>query len=373
MKAFAVFPQARNYRVITDHPEPRIESAAQIKLRMLEVGICGTDKEIASFLYGDPPAGSDYLVLGHESLGEVVETGSEVSDIAKGDLVVFSVRRPCPHPYCVACRAGRQDFCYTGDFTERGIKGHHGYIAEYVVDDVRYANKVPADLRDIAVLVEPLTIAEKGVIQLWGVQQRLPWACPVDLGESGPPGWCHKALVLGAGPVGLLGAMKMVLEGFETYIYSRISGVQERVDIANAIGAKFIDSDKVGVDEMSKMIGNIDVVYEAVGATKLAFHVLEHLGTNAVFIFTGVPGHRESMSIETGTLLKAMVLKNQILYGTVNAGPQAFHNAIEDLAEFRSRWPDAIRSVITHRIPMESAGEAVSGDLEGIKNVISIS
>lgn len=146
--------------------EPKITKPNDVLVRMLEVGVCGTDKEICHFDYGTPPAGSDFLVLGHESLGEVVATSSAVRDLKKGDLVVTMVRRPCEHPECFACRNGRQDFCYTGDFKERGIKELHGFLTELVVDDERYFFKVPPELRDIAVLAEPLTIAEKALTQV---------------------------------------------------------------------------------------------------------------------------------------------------------------------------------------------------------------
>jgi len=210
MKAVAVFPSSKQVKII-DHPEPSISSATDVKLRMIDVGVCGTDKEIVSFQYGTPPQGSEYLVIGHESLGEVVQTGPGVKTLKKGDLVVMMVRRPCDHPQCVACRVGRQDFCYTGDFTERGIKGRHGFMTEYVVDDEKYMNLVPGNLRDVAVLVEPLTIAQKAIEQLWQVQARLPWACPAEAGK--PAQFCHNAVVLGAGPVGLLGAMALGCRG----------------------------------------------------------------------------------------------------------------------------------------------------------------
>jgi glucose 1-dehydrogenase len=129
MRAVAVFPKAREVQLI-DVEEPQIAQPTEVKLRMLEVGICGTDKEICAFQYGTPPDGSDYLILGHESLGEVVEVEPEVHDIMVGNLVVTMVRRACPHAQCRACRAGRPDFCITGDFTERGIKGRHGFLAE---------------------------------------------------------------------------------------------------------------------------------------------------------------------------------------------------------------------------------------------------
>ena len=196
MHAVAVFPSQRDVRVI-DHPEPKMTSATQAKMRVLDVGVCGTDREIVAFQYGTPPEGFDYLVIGHESFSEVVEAGPKVAKVKAGDLVVMTVRRPCPHPSCMACREGRQDFCYTGDFTERGIKENHGYMTEFVVEEERYLNPVPRQLRDVGVLVEPLTIAEKSLEQLWTVQ-------------AGCRGTGHcRAVVLGAGPVGILGAMAL--------------------------------------------------------------------------------------------------------------------------------------------------------------------
>jgi threonine dehydrogenase-like Zn-dependent dehydrogenase len=177
MKAIAVTPGKKSVGII-DQPEPRISTPTDVKLRMLEAGVCGTDKEICAFEYGTPPNGSDQLVIGHESLGEVVEVGPKVTRVKIGDLVVPMVRRPCHHDNCMACRSGRQDFCFTGDFKERGIKEMHGFMAQYVVDDQIYMNPVPKDLRDAAVLVEPLTIAEKALIQVWDVQQRPPGAVP---------------------------------------------------------------------------------------------------------------------------------------------------------------------------------------------------
>ncbi|MGH9943939.1 MAG: alcohol dehydrogenase catalytic domain-containing protein, partial [Pyrinomonadaceae bacterium] len=166
MKAVAVFPASREIKLV-EHEEPRLASPTEVKLRVLEVGVCGTDKEISTFEYGTPPADSPYLVIGHESLSEVVETGPAVSRLKPGDLVVASVRRPCPHAHCVACRTGRQDFCFTGDFSERGIKERHGYMTEFFADDEQYLNVVPGPLREVGVLVEPLTIAEKALAQVW--------------------------------------------------------------------------------------------------------------------------------------------------------------------------------------------------------------
>ena len=159
MKAIAVTPVAKQIGII-DQPEPKLVSPTDVKLRMIEAGVCGTDREICAFEYGTPPIGSERLVIGHESLGEVVEVGAKVTRVKVGDLVVPMVRRPCQHDDCMACRSNRQDFCFSGDFTERGIKQQHGFMAQFVVDDEKYMNPVPGNLRDVAVLVEPLTIAE---------------------------------------------------------------------------------------------------------------------------------------------------------------------------------------------------------------------
>ena len=169
MKAVAVVPGTREVRLV-EQEAPRVATPTHVKLRMLDVGVCGTDREICAFQYGTPPAGSEHLVIGHESLGQVVEVGPAVTRLKQGDLVVTMVRRPCPHPECRACTRGRQDFCFTGDFSERGIKNLHGFMTETVVDEERYMHLVPAALREVAVLVEPLTIAEKAITGRYPVE-----------------------------------------------------------------------------------------------------------------------------------------------------------------------------------------------------------
>jgi len=369
MKAVAVFPGKHEVKVI-DHPEPQLASPTQAKIKMLDVGVCGTDREIISFEYGTPPDGFDYLILGHESLGQVVEAGPATSKVKPGDLVVLTVRRPCPHPECVACRAGRQDFCYTGDFTERGIKQQHGYMTEFVIEEERYLNTVPRELRDVGVLVEPLTIAEKSLEQLWLIQQRLPWACPVEPGKLREH--CHRAVVLGAGPVGLLGAMALRIAGFDVTVYSRSRTQDENNAIVSAIGARYIAAETHTVEDLAKTAGPIDVVYEAVGASGVAFDVIQYLGPNGVFIFTGVPGRKGPIEVDTDYIMKDVVLKNQVILGSVNAPPHSFQAAIRDLGTFVQKWPDAVRSLITARFPIEQALQPLSNDAGGIKNVVVI-
>ncbi|MGE0482099.1 MAG: glucose 1-dehydrogenase [Phycisphaerae bacterium] len=367
MKAVAVLPAQRKLTLI-DHEAPHIDAPSDVKVRILDVGVCGTDKEICAFEYGTPPPGSQALVIGHEALGEVVEVGGAVQRVKPGDLVVPMVRRPCPHAECVACREERQDFCYTGDFTERGIKQAHGFMTEFVVDDERYMNPLPRTLRDVGVLVEPLTIAQKALMQVWDVQNRLPWACPVEPGKAG--GHCHNALVLGAGPVGLLGALSLASADFRTFVYSREPAPNPRSRIVEQFGGTYVSSEQTSVDELAQRIGNIDVVFEAVGASSLAFDVMRVLGVNGVFVFTGVPGRKAPIHVDTDLLMRNLVLKNQVVFGTVNAGRNAFDAAVRELTRFTQRWPEAVNALITGRHAVEDHRELLLGKPQGIKNVI---
>jgi glucose 1-dehydrogenase len=369
MKAVAVFPGTRETKIIEREP-PRLSEPDQVALRILDIGICGTDKEICSFAYGTPPPGDDYLIIGHESLAEVAEVGPAVSRLRVGDLVVPSVRRPCPHPECRACRSGHQDYCYTGDFSERGIKEAHGYMAEYVVDYERYMNPVPPGLRDIAVLAEPLTIAEKAIAQVsWMMRQRPPWNDPGTPGEERGKGL--SALVLGIGPVGLLGAMTLVTAGFTTYVYSREQPPSPRIDLVAAIGATYVSSQTETFAGLAAQIGNIDLIYEAVGQSHFALEALRVLGTNGIFVLTGVPGLQAFIEADPARLMRDMVLKNQVLLGTVNAGPEAFASALRNLGAFRRRWPAAVQTLIAGRYPPEQASELILGRPAGIKSVIT--
>ncbi len=374
MKAVSVFPQRCEVR-LTDEAEPRLENKTDVKLRMLEVGICGTDKEIAACQYGTPPNGRSSLVIGHESLGEVLEVGKGVTGLKPGDLVVPMVRRPCRREECQACRSERQDYCYTGEFVERGIKEMGGFMTEYVVDDERYMVKVPRALRDVAVLVEPLTIAEKALSQVAVVQQRLPWACPpssIHEGRGIERHTCHKAVVIGAGPVGLLGAMALRHAGFAVTMYSKTPAPNDRAELMEKIGGRYVSSETTGVHELAEIVGGIDLVYEAVGASQIAFDVLAVLGTNGIFVFTGVPARKGPIQIDSDLLMRNIVLKNQVVVGSVNAGREDFENAIQDLAGFKERWPAAVRTLISGRFPMSEVESLLKGRRDGIKNVLAI-
>lgn len=369
MKAVAVVPEAREVRVV-DHPAPEITADTEVRLRILEVGVCGTDKEICAFEYGLPPAGSPHLVIGHEALGEVVEVGRGVAALRPGDLVVPMVRRPCALPDCLPCRGGRQDFCATGAFTERGINQAHGFMTEMIVEDERYLVPVPRKLRDVGALVEPLTIAEKSLIQLRAVQSRLPWSCPHHVSEG--MGHCHRAVVLGAGPVGLLGAMALVAAGFETTVYSREPESSPRADLVRAFGARYVSAEVVDAETLARGAGRVDVVYEAVGVPGLVYDLMRFLAPNAVFIVTGVPALRPAAPVEASRIMRNMVLGNQVVLGSVNSGRDGFEAAIRDLETFMERWPDAVRALISGRHEVESYRDLLLGRPDGIKNLIRV-
>ncbi|HXE10812.1 MAG TPA: glucose 1-dehydrogenase [Bryobacteraceae bacterium] len=362
MKAVAVFPRHKKIELI-DHPQPDALSDRQVKIRILDIGVCGTDREIAMYEYGVPPEGYDYLILGHESLGQVAEIGRAVTNVKVGDLVVPNVRRPCA-AHCPACAAGRQDFCYTGRYIERGILGAHGFLTEYIVEAASNLNLVPAGLRDVAVLAEPLTVTEKAFDQIAAIQTRLPWLQKANIRQP-------RALVLGAGPVGLLAAMKFLSEGYRVWIYSRGSE-KDKPPIAAAIGAHFVDAEQAPPADLPHVLpGEIDIVYEAMGAADVAFAILAELGRNGIFVFTGIPRRSHPVAIDTSALLYNLVLKNQVILGTVNAAPVHFQTAIADLTRFESKFPGVLKKLISNRYPIEQFAEPLSHNA-GIKNVIAV-
>jgi len=367
MRALALAKRTRSVRIIDLDP-PALTTPSMVRVRMLEVGVCGTDAELCAFEYGDPPAGVDYLIVGHEALGVVEEAGRDVEHLRKGDLVVPAVRRRSQSEDCAACMSANQDFCVTGEFTERGIKGAHGFLAEEIVEEERYLHIVPGELREVGVLTEPLTIAEKGLRQYAAIQRRLPWMANAD-DEAFMHG--RRAVVLGAGPVGLLGAMLFLERGFDTWVFSRGDAGTPNARLAESIGATYVSSAETDFAQLTERIGRIDLVYEATGAPRLAFDVMRHLVANAVCILTGVPGDMDALRIEGDEIMKRIVLQNQVVVGTVNANRRDFGQAIRDLGRFDSARPAELRGIITHRGSMEQFCEQATRK-HGIKSVISL-
>jgi threonine dehydrogenase-like Zn-dependent dehydrogenase len=360
MQALAVFPSKKRVDLL-DVPEPKVQRATDVLLRVREVGLCGTDREIASFEYGDPPSGADHLVLGHEALAEVVEIGREVRSLEPGDLVVALVRRPCPHAECRPCRAGRSDFCLTGDYTERGIKGADGFLTNYVVEDEAYLVKVPGVLADVAVLVEPLTVVAKAADQTHAIFNRLPY-------ELGP----QRGLVLGAGPIGLLGAMVLVADGFETLVYSRDSEESQQAELVRSLGADYEPSTSTPIESLAEGWGEFDVVLEAVGFAPLMMAATQMLKPNGVLALTGVPPDAAAAELNVGRFLRNLVLRNEVVFGTVNAGRRDHLSAIQHLEQFMVLFPESLRQLITHRAPLDEVPHLLTKK-RGIKEVVQMS
>ena len=360
MQALAVFPSQKKVDLL-DIPEPTLQGATDVLLRVHEVGLCGTDREISSFEYGSPPPGSDHLILGHESLAGVVEVGREVRSLKPGDLVVVMVRRPCPHARCRACRAGRPDFCVTGDYTERGIKGADGFLTDYVVDDEAYLVKVPRALAEVAVLVEPLTVVTKAADQAGAIFDRLHY-------DPGP----QRGLVLGAGPIGLLGAMVLVADGFETVVYSRDSEESKQAELVRSLGAQYVSSTAHPIASLAESWGTFDVVLEAVGFAPLMIAATQMLKPNGILALTGVPHEAATAELKVGRALRNLVLRNEVVFGTVNAGRRDHVSAIRHLEQFMALFPESVRQLITHRAPLGEVPQMLT-QKRGIKNVVEMS
>lgn len=359
MRAMAVFPEQRDLRII-DVPAPELRNEHDVLIRVREVGVCGTDREISHYHYGSPPAGTQRIVLGHEALGEVVAAGPAVRRVALGDLVVVTVRRPCSDPECLACRAGRQDFCMTGHFRERGIKGADGFMTEVVVEDERYLVRIPKALSDVAVLVEPLTIAAKAAVDLDTILRRYPWE-PTRL----------RALVLGAGPIGLLAAMMLRSRDVETFAYSLEPAHSDRADLVRSLGAAYVSARDVPIGDIASRVGAPDVIFEAVGVAKVAFDAIQALAPNGVFIMSGVPAPGRPVEIDLDGIMRNVVLKNHVLLGTVNASRSDFEESVGYLERFMVLFPDSVRRLITRRAKLDDAPALLQSG-GGIKQVIQL-
>lgn len=360
MQALAVFPAKKRLQLV-DLPQPKLQGATDVLLRVREVGLCGTDREISSFEYGSPPQGSDHLILGHEVLADVIEVGREVHSLKPGDLVVAMVRRPCPHPECRPCRAGRPDFCITGDYTERGIKGADGFLTDYVIEDEVYLVKVPRVLVDVAVLVEPLTVVAKAANQARAIFNRLPY-------EPGP----QRGLVLGAGPIGLLAAMVLVAEGFETLVYSRDPEDSKQAELVRSLGARYASSTANPLESLAKGSGQFDMVLEAVGFAPLMLSATQMLKPNGVLALTGVPPEAATAERNIGRPLRNLVLRNELVFGVVNAGRRNYLSAIQHLEQFMLLFPESVRKLITDRVPLDEVPQMLK-QRRGIKDVVEMS
>jgi threonine dehydrogenase-like Zn-dependent dehydrogenase len=277
------------------------------------------------------------LIIGHESLGRVLESPTGL--LNQRELVVATVRRPDPEP-CINCAAGEFDMCLNSRYTERGIKGAHGFLVERFVENPEYLVPVPASLESVGVLLEPLSIVEKAVEQIYRIQSRSVWSP-------------KRALITGAGSIGTLATLLLRLDDLEVFVYNRGSGGKGRT-IAEAAGAQFISADTRQLDHnLEKDVGPIDIVIEATGHSPLAFAAMHVVGPNGVICLTGIsPGSRD-LTIDASHLNLEVVLGNKLLFGTVNASRRHFERGIEHMQAIQERWPRLLETMITRRVPLD--------------------
>jgi threonine dehydrogenase-like Zn-dependent dehydrogenase len=364
MRAIALDKASSRPVLKGDVPEPELNSPDQLVIQVLEVGICGTDRSIVRGESGDAPPGADYLILGHEMIGQVIAAGaSAASDYSAGDLVVCTVRRPCGLPECPTCAHGESDMCYTGKFTERGIFSAHGYMTSRIVESTEFTVKVPPELRQFGVLIEPTTVVEKAILEAVLVQHRLDWVRELNNEAAIARDWrfVRRALVAGAGPIGTMAAFLLRLHDVETHVTDVVPSDGYKASLVSSIGAHYWNSLETPPAEIAKRVGNIDLIVEATGIAPVAWELLGALGINGVLVFTGVPGDRGGeFQMQGSHLMRQQVLWNQIVMGSVNANRSYFIHAVKDLSDIAVRWPDALARVITGHHPIEDFESALT-------------
>ena len=337
MRAMTVIPGRPDSAELTDLPEPEPKDG-ELLVEPLYLGVCGTDREILDGLHGEPPPGHERLVLGHELLGRVRDTG---------ELVAGIVRRPDPVP-CACCANGEWDMCRNGRYTERGIKALDGYGAELVTIEEDFAVPIPDDLGTLGVLTEPASILAKAWEQVERISAR---ACSSR----------ERVLVTGAGPIGLLAALMGVQRGLETHVLDRAAEGAKPEAVA-ALGAEYHTGDVTEVAEACSP----DVVVECTGVAELVAGAMRHTAPGAVVCLTGVAASR-NLSVDVGALNNELVLENDVVFGSVNANRRHFEQAVQALRDADHDW---LRRMITRTVPFERWQEALEKGDDDIKVVV---
>ncbi|MFJ8650001.1 glucose 1-dehydrogenase [Streptomyces sp. NPDC093546] len=348
MRAVTIRPSSARSLEVRDVPEP-VPGRGELLVEGLAVGVCGTDKEILAGEYGWAPPGEERLILGHESLGRVREAPPG-SGFEAGDLVVGVVRRPDPEP-CGACAHGEFDMCRNGRYTERGIKERHGYGSECWTVEGDYAVRVDPGLEEVGVLLEPTTVVAKAWEQVERVGGRA-WFEP------------RRALVTGAGPIGLLAALLGVQRGLDVHVLDRVTD-GPKPDLVAALGATYHSED---IDRVASSV-RPDVVIEATGAGHLVFDAMAGTATYGIVCLTGVSPKGRQLSVDAGTINRELVLENDAVVGSVNANLRHYRHAADALAKADRGW---LERMITRRVPLERAEEAFAAQDDDIKVVITL-
>ena len=357
MKAIVVKPGEKDSIHMRDMPDPKMKPD-QVAVKMIRVGLCGTDAEINHGLYGKAPEGDNFLILGHENLGVVEAVGKKVKGWKPGDLVVATVRRPCGK--CPQCKAGENDMCSSGQYTERGIMRRHGYMAQYYVESPTFLNKIPKEIRDFAVLLEPMSVVEKGIDHTFLLQNRLK-------------GWKPRfGMVLGAGPIGLLAAAVLRVRGLRTVVVGRETPSDFRAQIAKSLGAEYLSVANKALPDVPKETGFPDIVIEATGVSRVVFDAMEILGPNGVLCLLSVTGGDTMNPEPTDLINQRLVLGNQVVFGSVNANPRHFKMGVKDFVTINKKWPGVMNRLLTDRIPWENHKKWFIDRGAGIKSTLEI-
>ena len=346
MRALTVHPGTANSLELRDIPEPP-ESEGSVLVDGLAIGLCGTDTEIVEAQYGSAPPGSDYLVLGHENLGQV-SSAPEGSGFTVGDHVVGFVRRPDPVP-CAACAAGEWDMCKNGQYVEHGIAGLHGFGRERWRADPDAIVKLDASIGELGVLLEPTTIVAKAWEQIERIGPRAFWAPRV-------------AAITGAGPVGLLAALLATQHGYETHVFDRVTDGPKPQLVAD-LGATY-HSDSVPASGLQP-----DIFIECTGVSSVILDVLGQSATDGIVCLTGVSDVGNSLPVDIGAINRNAVLHNGVIFGTVNANRRHYEQGIAALAAADKSW---LARLITRRVPLADFAQGFDRQPTDVKVVIDL-
>ena len=338
MKAIAVIPGKPNSIHLRDVPKPKVEEVPDgrgVLVKVLRVGVDGTDKEINAAKYGAAPPGNDYLILGHESFGKVEAVGSSVGEFRPGDSVVASVRRPGSSLYD---RIGLQDMTTDVTYLERGINLRHGFLAEYYVDAADFLVKVPEKLKLVGVLLEPTSIVEKAITQAYEIQRRLRVWRP------------RRAAVLGVGTLGLLAGLALRLRGLEVVGMGLKQPPLLKSQLLEEIGARYISTKDKTLKQASEEFGPFDFILEGTGFSPLVFEAMEVLAKNGVLAMVSITGEDLTAEIPADRINQGFVLGNKVAFGSVNASRQDFEKGVQDLAQAELAYPGWLSKLLTHPV-----------------------
>jgi glucose 1-dehydrogenase len=365
MKAIAVTPGRPNSIHLQDVPKPSVDQVADgrgVLVRVLRVGVDGTDKEINAAEYGAAPEGDDYLIIGHENFGVVEEIGPNVPDtIVPGTYVVASVRRPGSS---IFGRIGLQDFTTDDVYYERGINLLHGYLTEYYVEDASFVFPLPRTLQEVGVLLEPTTVAEKGINHAFEIQRRLKVWDP------------RRACILGSGTIGLLMALAARLRGLELTVFSLPQRPYRNADLVEQLGGRYVSSADRTLAELSAEHGPFDLIMDATGFSPIIWEAAEVLGKNGVLVLSSITGGDRKAEINSDAINQSFVLGNKVMVGTVNASPADFRSGVDDLIKAEALFPGWLAQLLTTPIRgLENYDEmirALTEDRDAIKVYVEV-